>query len=196
MKRIWLVASLVALIAGSTFGQGANDKDQHTDAVLAKIRQVDLLFNILPALYTKDQLNKLLPALEKARAEVRKARDVEYSEYLKLEPELDACIANALDKNVLPAKTTADKWTKTYGALLGMRQLTIAKEIMMVRPVMDDVLTKTQLKVIANMVDPRVYDPRAKPDEMTQDEKITIYIREILLDPLTYDLLVKMSMAK
>ncbi len=194
MKKQFLVVLLLA-ISCLSFGQTKNDKDIRSDEVFGKIREIDLLFNILPVLLTKDQINKILPALEQARAAVRKTRDIEYDEFMKAEPAIDKSIEAATAKNVLPSRQDRANWSGLIASLDKLRQFAVLQEIAIVTPVLEQSLSKTQLKVMANMVDPRVFDPKAKPDEMTQDQKLTLYVREILLDPRTYDLLVKMAKA-
>ena len=53
-------------------------------------------------------------------------------------------------------------------------------------------LNAGQKKAMANDLDPASITPGIKVESMSDEAKIRFYIRNILLDPLCYDLLVKL----
>ena len=68
------------------------------------IRQADLLNHILPILWTKEQLNAVLPAIEKARQNVTQAHDNEYHKLIELDPKVTAAIEKALNEGQVPGR--------------------------------------------------------------------------------------------
>lgn len=194
MKKTILIC-LTALVVSSGVGyaQSNADNDAKSQAVFVKIRKIDLIYNLLPVLYTKAQINSLLPAIEACRANARKVMDQEAKDYTSVEPECDKSISDAIDKKILPTRAVRLDLTDLLRAMDGRRMVTALKNIDTVKTVFDKVMTQAQRKAAANTLDPKLFKPDAKPEEMTLDEKLTIYVRQILLDPLSYDLLVQMA---
>ena len=194
MKK-FVLSCLVAVVASSSicFAQSSSDNDAKSAAIFAKIKKIDILYNLLPVLYTKAQINELLPAIEKARATARKVMDQEAKDFATVEAECDKSISDALEKKILPPRAARADLSDLLNAMSARRTIAALKNIDSVKTVFDKVMTPAQKKAAANSLDPKLFDPKAKPEEMTLDEKETIYVREILLAPMTYDLLVGMA---
>ena len=193
MKRI--IGSTLVLLAVSScvLAQTYAEKEVYSNLGFQKIRKIDILYNVLPVLYTKDQLNALLPAIEKARDNIRKVRENEYSVYRGFDVETEACIKDAIEKNILPSRELRGRLTQNLRAMDATRRMFYAVNIKLVRDVFEKVLNRGQKKTAMNTLDPRSFDPNAKPEEMTDTQKEDLYIREILLDDLTYGMLVQMA---
>ncbi len=174
-------------------GQVPNEKDAESDAIFFKIRKIDLLFNLLPVLYTKDQINQLLPAIEASRSEIRKIRDTENTEYRSVEKECDKAISDAQESQILPPRSVRSDLSSLLSAMQGRDLVVRLQNIDRVKAVFDRVMTKAQKKVAANSLEPRQIDIKTKIEDLTQDDKEIIYVREILLDRFAYDLLVEMA---
>jgi hypothetical protein len=66
----------------------------------------------------------------------------------------------------------------------------------MVMEAMKTSLNAGQMKVAANALDFKLYNPNIKPEEIKEEDRLRLYVQEVLLDPLAYDLLVKMQSNK
>jgi hypothetical protein len=42
-------------------------------------------------------------------------------------------------------------------------------------------------------LNPKIYDPGVKTEELKDDDRLRLFVREVFLDPLAYDVLVKMQ---
>ena len=61
--------------------------------VLAKMRKVELLYQILPLLLEKQQIDKILPALEKIRAKQRRLTEQEHKDLMGFSQDADKAVA-------------------------------------------------------------------------------------------------------
>lgn len=190
-KHLLALFAVLSIFVCLAHAQSDADKDEFSRQTFTKIRKIDLLFNILPVLYTKDQINKLLPALERAHTVNRETLDNEYDDYKGVDKLCDKSISDAIQQNILPTRQQRAELSNLLYKQEVRRQVTILKNVANIKEVFDKVMSDSQKKAAANSLDPRTFDPKAKPDEMTQDQKIEVYVREILLDQLTYDLLVE-----
>ncbi|MBI1755567.1 MAG: hypothetical protein HYR64_00480 [Fimbriimonas ginsengisoli] len=192
-KRPIAFVLLLALAAGAVFGQTPQEKDKASDAVFNKIRKIDLLFNISPLVLTKAQINALLPVLEKCRQRIRETRDLEYDQYRAVELRIDKSIEIALTKGDTPSRQLRSELTLLLSKLDTTRAIIVQLNIGEILPVFDKVLNAGQRKAAANSLRPETFGLDVKLDKMTQEEKEKLFIREIILDPLTYDMLVEMA---
>src|SRR5579862_109497 len=99
MKNLTRALFCVVLAASASvaFTQGPAEQAAASDKVIDHIRQADLLNHILPILWTKAQLNAILPSIEKARQNVRKVHDNEYHKLMDLDPKVTAAVDKALN---------------------------------------------------------------------------------------------------
>lgn len=194
MKRFSIaLLSLCALsLSAASFGQiRTTPGGARSDAILRRIRQVEAIVNVLPVVFTKDQLKVVVPALAKARAlelDIRKSED---TELLKLEAKLDKAYKDGIDKGIYPPDALQAEVATLVRALQIRRQLAMNEMIDMVQEALKKTLNEGQIKVMANTVKPEKIDPRLDPAKMSQDEKLRLYIRVILLDESSYELLLE-----
>ena len=57
-------------------------------------------------------------------------------------------------------------------------------------------LNEGQIKVMEKSLKPELLDPSIKVAEMDSDTKVKFFIRKVILDPVAYDVLVRMSRRK
>lgn len=194
MRTFLLALSACLLLAVSAPAQTAPaDATKRAEEVLKKMRRIDLLNQILPLALTKQQITDLLPALEKARANVRKTERYEQEQLAKFEKELDDAIKAGIEKGVVPTREFTGKVARFYQALSINRQIAVNENLETVRPVLTKTLNAGQTKAATGLIDAAFFEPGAKKEDLTDARKLDIYIREVLLDPLAYDLLIQLS---
>lgn len=190
MKRFLIVLSLALAISGAVFAQ--SDKAKQSAATLDKMRQIDLLNHLLPLTMNKDQIRKILPSIEKARRDVKTQEDEE----AKFLAESSAKVNKAVEEGIkgdVPDKQLLRELNAMI-RLFTMKRKEIGDDnAKMVLEVLKTTLNAGQLKVAGNTLDFKVYNPGIKPEEIKDEDRLTLFVREILLDPLAYDLLVKIQ---
>jgi len=195
MKHIWLVIVLCLTLVGTSIAQDS-EKAKRSSATLEKMRQIDLLNQLIPLVMTKEQIRGLLPVIEKCRAEVKKWQ----SEEADILAKYDVRVSKAVDDGVKNGDVPDKAFLKELNAVIRMfsmkREAIAAENTANVMTVMKAQLNAGQLKAAGNSLNPRVYDTNIKPEEMKDDDRLALFIREIMLDPLAYDLLVKMQSGK
>jgi hypothetical protein len=189
---IALLLSLLLLSGALTQSQIQTEKGKKTLEIVDRVRQLDLLNHILPVLITKEQLKKLLPVIEKSRQNVRKAQDKEYDTIRTVETELNKAYNDALDKGAVPTREFLTKLMKMGQALSLHRALIADENTDELIKAMRETLNAGQTKAAANALNPALFEPGLKVDQMTEDQKLRFYVKEIMLDPLTYPVLLEL----
>ena len=194
MKRfIFLVLACMG-VCTSAFGQADQQARNAVDRFFFKTTELQFYNLMLPILITKDQYKIILPAIEKARERVRQTYKKELEEIHGLDPDVDQALAAARDKDQVISGVLQAKLDKLKGGIL-MRRLIMAQ--LNENDVYDAIvkaLNPGQQKAMANSLTPRLIDPNLKPDKMTQEDKLRLFVRDVLLTPDYYDDMVKMSM--
>jgi hypothetical protein len=194
MKKLLITLFLTSVgLAGTVHAQATEAKEAYSNAAFAKARDLDILYNLIPVHYTKEQLEAILESLEKAQERVKDAYVEEYKAFSDVSDLMNKSITDATDKGALPTQETRDKLTKILVMIQVKRYATIGLNSLDVLAVLKKTLTKAQLKTAADSLEPTFFEPNLKPEELTQDKKLTIYVKQILLDRQTYPLLVAMS---
>lgn len=168
-------------------------RGKRADEIVAKIKRMDLMNQLLPLVLTKAQLDKILPVVETARKEARKAEGVEYEMLVKLEPSVDAALKEALEEQKLPPEDTMKNCAATFKTMNIRRQAIIADNVALVMAVLDKELNAGQKKAAANAIRPNLFDPNLDPSKMSDADKMRVYVQAIILDREAYDLLLTMS---
>jgi hypothetical protein len=193
--RLFLAALAGAAVVVAV-SQVSPDKARRSDEILRKMRQIDLLNHILPVLLTKDQINRLLPAIERARSKVNTVQNEEANELIKFESKVDDAIAKGIQRELTPAKTLLIELNNNLTKFAFRRQLTGEENADMVLAVVKKELNAGQIKAMANSHDIAAFDPRVDVSKLTEDDKLKFFIKDVLLDPQAYDLLVKLAKSK
>lgn len=186
-----LKISLFALVAilsvcASAYGPGSTADDMGL-----KIKRLDLLNQILPVLMTKEQIKKILPAIEKARAEEIKLSKAEKKKMDEFEAKVDKAITDAEEKGILPPAELMGQLAGLHSVLFTARQIVITGQVNEVTKALKETLNEGQIKAAANSLNPKVFRPDAKIDEMSDDETLKIWVQYVLMDPIAYDILIK-----
>lgn len=172
--------------------QTPSEQAARSDAILTTLRKVELVNQLLPMLLNKEQMSKVLTAVERARAEARKTEKDEYEFLRRLEPKLEAALKDALEKGVVPKQELFTEVAATLQTLQLKRKAVADDNTEKVAAVLEEVLDAGQKKAVANSLNVRLFMPNADPDKVTDEEKMRLFVKYILLDPQAYDLLLKM----
>lgn len=191
--RLILALTICCGLALSGFAQSDDSRTKQVDALLKKVKQIDILNRILPLLMTKEQIRKVLPAVEKARARVKEAQNKEFESLKKFEARLDAANKKAIESGVLPGRDLVSEIMKMFVEHGIQRQLIASENTEAVVKALKETLNEGQIKAAVNDLNPALFDPSLKPEKMTADDKLRFFVREIFLDPAAYDVLVLLS---
>lgn len=190
MKRLLIVLSLALALNGAVVAQ----TNAASTAVLEKLRQIDLLNHLLPLVMTKEQIRKLLPVIEKCRRDVKIQQDEEAKMLAQKAAAVDKAVKDGVEKGDVPDK----QFIRDLNAMIvffTMKRRAIASDNTdMVYEVMKTTLNAGQLKAAGNSLNLKVFgDIGMKPEEMKDEDRIKFFISEVVLDPLAYDILVRMQ---
>lgn len=192
--RIVLMIALFAALAGSAFAQTSPDaRARKSDEVLAKIRQLDLLNHLLPLLWTRKQINDVLPAIERSRERVRRIQRLEHDELIAFEKRIDETIENGIAKQAVPPKELMTELRALLISFSIRRSNTAEENAEEVLRAMKQTMNEGQLKAAAGSLDARTQERGLDTSAWTQDDRIKYFIKDILLDPQAYDVLVRLS---
>jgi hypothetical protein len=164
---------------------------QSTD-ILTNMRKVELLNQILPLVLEKGQINQILPELERIRDKQRKLIVQEHTDLMMFDRESSKAVDSGL-QGKLPDSEYVREIEAFYKANDIRRQVAMGENLDLLMPVVEKALNKGQLKVMANALTLSFFEPDITPAEATDELKMRVFAREVLLDPLAYDLLVQMS---
>lgn len=198
MKRSFLLMGVVLcalafspMALAQTTKQDASAK--RADEILNKLHELDLLNQLLPVLMTKEQMRKILPAVEKAREMVRATEKGEAEQLEKLSAKIDPVIAEAYEKKKVPSIEILTEYAKTFAKLRVVRRSVVEANTSNVLEVVQKTLDKGQLAAARNALEPKYIDPSLDKEKMSDDEKLRFWVKVILLDPQAYTILTKLS---
>ena len=193
-SRILLLLSFVLTLSVLCQAQDIDPQEAaQSTQVLNKMRKVELLNQILPLVLTKDQILQILPVIERVRAKQKALTQKEHDELLQFDKNSGDAVDAGL-KGQMPDQKFVRDLEVFYEAVDISRQALMGENLDAMMAVLAKALNKGQLKVMANSLTVKFFEPDITTDEAKDDEvKERIFVREILLDPLTYDLLVQMS---
>ncbi len=166
---------------------------RRSSEILGKLRQLEILNQILPVVMTKEQIRQLLPTLEEVRATVKKTEELEYEEIAKLEGRVDAALKEAYEIGKVPTQELFTDYLKTFARLSKARQLITEVNSGKVLAKLKEILNEGQLKLAENALTVPLADPSQDPTKLDAERKQLYFVRQILLDPMTYDILIKLS---
>lgn len=188
---------LILLVALSAFviapAQITKEKAAKSREILNKARQLDHLKYFLPMTLSKDQLNKLLSVIEKARANEDKVTLNEHNELVKIESTIDGEIDRGVKQGAVPSQEIMKKLSKLFSDFSIVRSVVAEENTDIILEAMKKIFRPDQLKIAQNTVNPKDYDPNLKPSTMTDDEKLRFFIKAVILDWTCYDVLLKLA---
>jgi len=190
MKRFSLAICLVLALVGAGIAQ---DKAAQSNIVLDKMRQIDLLNHILPLALKKEQILKMLPVIEKARRDVKLQTDEEAKFLAQNAAKVDKAVKDGIEKGDVPDKQLLRELNAMVRVFAMKRAAIASDNATMVLDVMKTTLNAGQMKVAANSLDFKIYNPNVKPEDIKEEDRLKLFVQEVILDPLAYDLLVKIQ---
>lgn len=190
-----LITCLLAISCLFMFGRVDQTSEQakKSDEIVMKMRQIDLLNQIIPLVLTKDQINQLLPAIERARAKAALVQKDEASALRKLDGKISEAIKKAIETGVAPPKDLLNELATATTAMTEKRLLAMDENTDAVYKVFSDTCNAGQKKAAANSFSPAFINPGVKPDQLTDVQKIRFFVDNVLLDPQAHDLLVALA---
>jgi hypothetical protein len=197
MKNLLLcIALLITLVSGASAQPITTERGKKSDEIFLKIRKIDLLNQILPLILTKEQINKLLPAIERSRAKQKQILSGEDDELAKLQAEVDETYKKAIEKDEYPTKEFLNKISSKTAEMSLKRDLALTEMTEDLTKALDATLHEGQKKALINSFSPKFIDPTKKPEEIPDTTKMRFFVQRVLLDPLTRELLIEIAAAK
>jgi len=190
MKKLLICLPLL-LVATQASAQLDKDRADRSNAILIKAAQVDLLRQLLPLLFTKEQWRKVLPAVEAARETVKNTERLEAEELLKLEKKLNDAYTGAIERGELPKGELLSEVHGRMKAFTATRKMMADKNVGDVMAAFEKVANAGQRKTAMNTLDPRVFGEVEKLDDT---QKVRLFVSEVLLHPLAYEIMRKLSL--
>jgi len=193
MKRFLIVAILALCISGFSHAQEKLTPSQET---MKKMRQVDLLNHLLPLVMTKDQIRKLLPTIEKARRDVKLQIAEEDKLIAQYSAKVDKAVQDGVEKGDVPDTALLKELNALIRTMSMKREAVASDNTNMVLEVLKTTLNAGQLKAAGNSLDFKTYNPGVKTEEIKDDDRLKLFVREVVLDPYAYDIMTRMLSGK
>lgn len=191
-KRIGWILIVLAVVA-LAMAQTAAEKAKRSTEILAKARQMDVMNQLLPIMLTKDQLNKILPEVERARASLKKLEANEYDTLIKLEPKVDKALKEGYDEGKTVSTTTTNEAFATF-RLFENRRIAVGSDASeRITALLDKILTVGQKRSMEGALRPQLINPDVDPRKMSASDKMAFFVQVVLLDDASYDVLLKLS---
>ena len=193
------IVPLLVLLPGLVFAQDPpkpsevkpTEKSLRAEAIFIKLRQVDLLTQIMPLVLQKRQIDLLLVALEKARKDQQIILDADAGQMISLEKESDAALADVEARGAYPPREIRGRIFAVTARLSMFRQAARDGIVLRTDEAVLKILNAGQIKAMVGTFAPEEINA-AKPDSVTDEQRRRAYVANILLDPLAYDLLRKL----
>jgi hypothetical protein len=191
MKHLFV--ALLALFAMlSTPAQVSQGDPNKVQAILDQLAEIDLSNQILPLLLSKDQIRKLLPVIERCRANIRNQEKKEADRLREIKVDSEKVFADVL-KGKLPPQAFLDKATAMFKKFESERAGVFVANGLIIVDAMNSTLNDGQKKAAIGVVD-KVYDEQAKKWEDSSDaHKLRYFGMVIFLNDRAYSLLTKMA---
>jgi hypothetical protein len=185
------VAAVVFSVSATVVAQAQPDRAKRSEEIMRKMRQLDLLNHILPLVMSKDQITAILAPIEKARQNVKKIETMEADDLLKYEARINEMVEKGTLKNEVPSREFLRELNRLYSAFTVRRMVAAAENADLVLEVVKKKLNKGQIAAMANSLDPKVYG--LDPKTASEDDKLKNFIKDVLLDPTAYPILLQLQ---
>jgi len=189
MKQILALLALSIVTLPALAQSTSDQRAERSTRILTQIHRLDLLNQILPILLTKDQINKILPSLEKAKQSIRETEAKEVELLKSIEAKVDEAVKNGVEKGEVPNRDLLKKVLATFQYFQIARQSVIEANVDRTVEAMKGCMNAGQTKAAMNAIDWKKFDASLNPEKMSDDEKLRLYVKVVLLDPLAYDVL-------
>ena len=188
--KILTIPALLGLfcVAIAMHPQKAFAQDDATK-IAVKMRKLDLYNQILPVLMRPEQISKILPAIERARAAERKIEAEELAVMKNLESKLDKAIDDAETKSLVPSKELQMEIISSLRDFSKKRAILVLEQNENVLKAIEETLDEGQIKAAANAIT----IPDAEKGKLADRDRLRRWVRAVLKDTAAYDILVKLS---
>lgn len=192
LKLLLALSSVLALTACAAAQSIDPERAKESTRILQNMRKVELMNQILPLTLERDQILQILPTIERIRDKVRKLYIQENTDLQAFDKQSQAAVDAAM-KGKMPDQEYVRKIVAFYRVNDIRRQIAASENVDLLYPVLEKVCNAGQMKVMANSLTLAFFEPDVKPAEATDKFRQKVFIREVLLDPMTYDLLLQMT---
>jgi hypothetical protein len=180
------------LCVGQAFGQDTTPQGAASDATNKKIYRLNLLIKLVPLVLKKEQFDPLLAALDKAK-ELKVAEQIREDKILAdLDPGVTDAVNNAVEKGIYPPRDYQLQIQKQLDAVANKQVIVGVNMVKIVTDAVNATLNEGQKKTMSGSF-ASAYINSANPASVTDEVKLAYYIRVVLLDAETYNLLKEMS---
>jgi hypothetical protein len=193
MKFRFFLAICLALATSLCFAQDQTQASKDVDQTLLKINKLNILKYVTPLLLKKTQINALLTTLEKCQGKQKEILALDAKDLQKFDGELDKAIDSALNDGSYPKRELQGKLIAIQEALLVRRKLVTNEMVDMLMETCNKNLNEGQIAVMRNLTDPNYVEGQTKASKLSDEERTKLYIREIFLSPLVYDILKQLA---
>lgn len=191
-RSLTVVVALLCVFAVSS-AQPTEAQSEESERILIKIQQMELYDQLLPVLFKPDEARAFLPVLERHRAEVRKMRLSEHKMLRPLEIDLDRVIKEAQEKGNVPDPKVMKKALDLFRVFAMFRKALLDDTAEELISTMRQTLNEGQIRAAMNAFNPKEFDPTLDPETMTEDEKLALWVKVVLMDSLAYDIMLGFS---
>lgn len=191
-RSLTVLVTLLCVFAVSSAQLTDAQKDE-SDRILKKIRQMELYNQLLPVLFSPDEARAFLPILERHRSEVRKAEKDEHNMLKTVETDLDKAIKAAMEKGKVPDLGVLKQSLVLFQFFAMKRKAIIDGVAEELARMMRQTLNEGQVRAAMNAFNPKEFDPTLDPEKMTDDEKLNLWIRVVMMDRQSYDIMLGFS---
>lgn len=191
-----LLATALAM-GMATFGSAQvtpEARAERATQIYDKNIKLDLYNQILPLLLTKEQFRPILQAVERCRQRVTETEKLEYEELRKLEADMDKALKDAGEKLVIPPPELLTRISNTLKKLGAARRLIIQMNTDEVLEAFMKAANAGQQKAAANALNMALFAPGIKVETMKDEDKIRIFVQEVLLHPSAHEILKKLAL--
>jgi len=192
----WLAVFVAFAVFGTSLADAPTPQLMKEDPVATrinlKIRRIEILDQLLPVLMTKDQINKILPKVEEARQLEVDLQKKELAILKDFEAMVDKQLENGIKKQMLTSDEFNAEYRKIVNKFQTGRGALILLSTGLVHEEMKKVLNEGQLTAAAKAVPASMFGGR-DPETVAREEKLRIWIREVMLDRASYELLSDMA---
>lgn len=196
MTKPLLLIALAVLLPNLSSAQVSTSDASRSTEIQKKVAELDSLVQISPLALTKVQINALLSAIEKVRQKLREVETLEAKDLVTIDLKVSKAVDEGVEKNAYPPRELQNQVASLWRAMGIRRNLLYTDMVDSVFKVCKTTLNEGQLKTMEKSLKPDALDPSLKGVEMDSDARIKFFVRKILLDPVAYDLLVKMGKRK
>ena len=191
-RSLTVFVALLCVFAVSS-AQPTEAQREESERILKKIQQMELYNQLLPVLFKPDEARAFLPVLERHRAEVRKIRLSEHKMLRPLEKDLDEVIKVAQEKGNVPDPKVMKHALNLFRTFDMKRKALVDDTAQELIRKMRQTLNEGQIRAAMNSFNPKQFDPELDPEKMTEDEKLVLWVRVVLMDSLAYEIMLGFS---